>query len=334
MAIAGHAEVHAFVRRRSPLLEVRQIRYFVAIYEAGSVKKASTRLLVAQSALSEQLAQLEDELGIQLFMRSPYGVSPTAFGQLFYERSLEILHRISDAVESVRQLRENPHGTVAVGMLESVSIVLGLSLLQDVKQYFPDIYLQLTEDVSTNLKEKLKEGRLDFAVVLDDGMWDGLAAQPLVTERLYLVARPSKTPTNTVTLSDALSTLLVLPDTRDGLRLIIESVARRAGTAISKLASEVSSLTVIKNAVLQGVGASILPLSCVFAEVQQGLLQAREITEPDVYCTVVLCTRRDAPLAGAAASVFRLTIATARMLCTDNRWAGAVIARDGDANPN
>jgi LysR family nitrogen assimilation transcriptional regulator len=312
-------------------LEIRQIRYFVAIYEAGSVTKASARLLVAQSALSQQLAQLEDELGVQLFTRSPQGVSPTAFGQLFYDHSLEILRRLSDAVESVRQLGQHPRGTVAIGMPESISIVFGLPLLQNLKQRFPDVHLRLTEDLGANLKAKLKEGRLDLAVLFDDGMCQGLSAEPLVTARLHLVSRGAAgaaAPADAVTLAHALAPPLFLPDARDGLRTIIEDAARAAGLAVSNLAAEVSSLAVIKDAVLKGVGATILPLSCVAAEVRRGALRAQEITDPEIHCTVVLCTRRDALLARAAASVFRLTAATARELCNDEEWVGAAIAPD------
>ena len=91
--------VYDGVPRRGPALEIRQLRYFMAIYEAGSVTKASARLLVAQSALSQQLAHLEDELGVPLFTRSPQGVTPTAFGQELYHHSQEILQRVGSAVE-------------------------------------------------------------------------------------------------------------------------------------------------------------------------------------------------------------------------------------------
>jgi LysR family nitrogen assimilation transcriptional regulator len=308
------------------LLEIRQIRYFIAIYETRSVTKASARLFVAQSALSQQLSQLEDELGVQLFTRSPQGVSPTAFGQMFYEHSLEILHRVSDAVESIRQIGQNPKGAVAVGMPETISIVFGLPLLRSVKQRFPDVYPRLTENLSANLKARLKEGRLDLVIIHDDGMCEGLSAEPLVTERLYLVSPRSVTPTAPLTFSHALTSPLVLPDLRDGLRTIIESAARTAGLAISNLVLEVSSLTIIKNAVLQGVGATILPLSCVSAEVQQGALQVREIANPEVRCTVALYTRRDALLTRAATAVFRLAVATANQLCNENSWIGGAIA--------
>jgi LysR family transcriptional regulator, nitrogen assimilation regulatory protein len=303
------------------------MRYFITIYEAGSVTKASARLLIAQSALSQQLAQLEDELGVQLFTRSPHGVSPTAFGEMFYEQSLEILQRLSDAVESVRQLGQNPRGTVAVGMPETISITLGLPLLQSVKQRFPDVYLRLTENLSANLRARLKEGRLDLLIMHDDGMCEGLSARPLVTERLYLVSLGSAASAGPVTLSDALASPLVLPDVRDGLRTIIDTAARTAGLAASNRVLEVSSLTVIKNAVLQGVGATILPLSCVSAEIRQGTLREREITNPEVHCNVILYTRKDALLAQAATAVFTLAVATANQLCIDKHWIGGAIAQ-------
>ena len=90
--------------------------------------------------------------------------------------------------------------------------------------------------------------------------------------------------------------------------------------------SEVGSLTVIKNAVLQGVAATILPLSCVGPEVENNLMQAQEIVGGETHFTVALFMRDHALLDPAAASVFRLTIATARELCATGRWKGAVAA--------
>lgn len=309
------------------MLEIRQIRYFVAIYEAGSVTKASTRLLVAQSALSQQLAQLEDELGVQLFTRSPQGVSPTAYGQMFYEHSVEILKRLSQAVDSVRQIGQSPTGTVALGMPECVSSVLGLPLLQTAKERFPAVRVNLTEAHNPTLKEGLRNGRLELALVLDDGMNDGLSTEPLIDEQLCVVSRGPASPPDTVKLSDALMRPLILTDERDGIRSSIDNAARSARIAISNLISEVGSLTVIKTAVLHGVGETILPRSCVAAEIRLGSLQARLIVEPEVHCTVALCTRKDALLNSAAASVFRLIAATAKDLCVTGAWSGASVAQ-------
>jgi LysR family nitrogen assimilation transcriptional regulator len=312
-------------------LEIRQIRYFVAIYEAGSVTKASMRLMVAQSALSQQLAHLEEELGVLLFTRSPQGVSPTAFGQLFYDHSREILGRLSDAVESVRQLGQNPKGTVTVGMPETISVAIGLPLLQNAKQRFPEVKVLLTEDLSGNLKDRLSEGRLDLAILFDDGMNDALTVTPLVDEDLVIVSQQTPEHRDSISLSDALRLPLVLPDLRDGIRRTIENAARTAGVGISNLVSEVSSLTVIKNAVLQGMGATILPISAVSTELQQRTVRALAI-DPPIRATVALYTRRDALLDRAAASVFRLVALTARELCANTGWVGGTVAKQGDVS--
>jgi len=328
---SGQFAVHDFFPRRAPVLEIRQIRYFVAIYEAGSVTKASMRQLVAQSALSQQLAQLEEELGVLLFTRSPQGVSPTAFGQVFYDHSREILQRLNDAVESVRQLGQNPRGTVTVGMPETISVVLGLPLLQNAKHRFPEVKVRLTEDLSGNLKDRLSEGRLDLAILFDDGMNDALTVTPLVDEDLVIVSQQATGQQDAITLSTALGMPLVLPDLRDGLRHTIESAARIAGLRISNLVSEVSSLTVIKNAVLQGMGTTILPVSAVATELQQKTLCA-QATNPPIRVTLALYTRKDALLDRAAASIFRLIASTAEDLCTNKRWVGGTIAEQGNVN--
>jgi len=313
-------------------LEIRQIRYFVAIYEAGSVTKAAARLLVAQSALSQQLAHLEQELGVPLFVRSPQGVTATEFGRIFYERALDVLLRIDEAVASVRRLGQHPGGTVTVGMLESISIALGLPLLQKAKEQFPCIYLRLSEDVSVNLKARVKDGSLDLAILFDDGIDDALAAQPLVAEDLFLISRERAHRGSVVSVAQALDSPLVLPDVRDGLRTIIENAALAAGVTLANLVSEVDSLTVIKNAVLQGVGSTLLPMSCVAGEVEQCLLSAQPVADPGIRCRVVVCTRKHAQLTHAAASVLRSAVTTARELCVGTRWVGATSLADDNVN--
>jgi len=307
-------------------LELRQIRYFVAIYETGSVTKASARLFVAQSALSQQLAHLEAELGVQLFARTAQGVHPTAQGRRFYQHALALLDLLGRAVESVRQLDGEPSGIVKLGMPESVSVTLGLPLLEAVRRELTQVGLQLVEEPSSDLKERLHDGRIDLAILIDTQL-DGLAARALIDERLHLVSsRRDRAPAAVVTLADALAHPLVLPDRRDGLRRVIEKAARAAKRPIANLVSEVGSLTVIKNAVAQGVARSILPLSCVADEVERGVLRASPITAPDLTCTVSLYTRKDELLDQAAASVVDLALATAKDLCRLKAWAGGSLS--------
>ncbi|MCH2221643.1 MAG: LysR family transcriptional regulator, partial [Dechloromonas sp.] len=84
-------------------MELRQLRYFLAIAEHGSFSKAAGAVHVAQSALSHQLAQLEDELGQALFQRLPRGVELTPAGRAFHPHALSILRQVDDARNSVTQ---------------------------------------------------------------------------------------------------------------------------------------------------------------------------------------------------------------------------------------
>src|SRR6266436_6555381 len=96
-------------------MELRHLRYFLAVGEALNFTKASARLRIAQPALSRQMADLEDELGVDLMKRSPRGVTLTAEGKLFLEEVRELLKRADESVEKVRALARGEYCAVHVG---------------------------------------------------------------------------------------------------------------------------------------------------------------------------------------------------------------------------
>ncbi|HWW73370.1 MAG TPA: LysR family transcriptional regulator, partial [Duganella sp.] len=89
-------------------MELRQLRYFVAIVDHGSLSRAALVLHVAQPALTQQLRQLEEELGVQLLHRSAQGVLSTDAGKIFYEHAQAILKQVADARSAVTQSAERP----------------------------------------------------------------------------------------------------------------------------------------------------------------------------------------------------------------------------------
>ena len=98
-------------------MELRHIRYFVAVAEALNFTKAATRLRVAQPALSRQVADLEDELGVDLLKRTSHGVVLTAEGKLFLEEARAILKRADESITKVRALARGEFGELQVGYL-------------------------------------------------------------------------------------------------------------------------------------------------------------------------------------------------------------------------
>ncbi|HEX8785015.1 MAG TPA: LysR substrate-binding domain-containing protein [Telluria sp.] len=306
-------------------MELRQLRYFVAIVDHGSLSRAALVLHVAQPALTQQLRQLEGELGVQLLHRSAQGVLSTDAGKIFYEHARAILKQVADAQAAVIQSAERPSGSVTLGLPHSISEALALPLLTAIRLRYPEITLQLTEEITGNLAEQLRAGRLNLAVLFDDGQLGGFATTPLVEEELRFICRfdaPVAAGRDSLGLREALDTTLILPGLQHGVRPRIESTARAAGLLVRDII-EINSIAILKSAILAGMGATLLPVAPVQAEVERGAMRALAIVDPAISRTVTLCASRNIPLTNAAAAVSRLVGQVARELCSSGAWIGA-----------
>src|SRR5580704_8241506 len=103
-------------------MELRQLRYFLAVGEASNFTKAAAGLRVAQPALSRQVKDLEDEIGVELMRRSPRGVRLTREGRLFLGEVREILKRTGESVEKVRALARGEYGQLRVGYMPTPTV--------------------------------------------------------------------------------------------------------------------------------------------------------------------------------------------------------------------
>lgn len=306
-------------------MELRQLRYFVAIVDHGSLSRAARVLHIAQPALTQQIQQLEEELGAQLLHRSAQGVLATDAGKTFYEHAQAILKQVGDAKSAVAQVIHTPAGTVALGIPQSVSGAFALPLLSAVRAAYPQISLQLTEELSGNLVEQLRSGRINLAILFDDGQLSAFASTPLVEEELMYITRSDSRfamPGASITLAQALHMPLILPGLQHGVRPRIENVARAAGITIANV-TDINSIAILKSALQADMGATILPVAPVLSEIERGLLVASPIGDARIARTVCLCTSRNIPLTNAAAAVERLVLEVTRELCGSARWLGA-----------
>ena len=306
-------------------MELRQLRYFVAIVDHGSLSRAALVLHVAQPALTQQLRQLEEELGAQLLHRSAQGVLSTDAGKVFYEHAQAILKQVGDARSAVTQSTTRPSGSVTLGLPHSISGALALPLLMAARANYPEITLQLTEELSGSLTEQLKSGRINLAVLFDDGQLAPFASTALVDEDLMFICRSGSALSAggaPISLAEALVTTLILPAQQQGVRPQVESVARGAGLALGEVI-EINSIAILKSALLADVGATILPVAPLLTEVNGGALQARPIHSPAMSRCVTLCASKNIPLTNAAAAVGRLVHQVTRELCDSGAWIGA-----------
>ncbi|MDE2427863.1 MAG: LysR family transcriptional regulator [Burkholderiales bacterium] len=305
-------------------MELRQLRYFVAIVDHGSLSRAARVLHIVQPALTQQLHQLEEELGALLLHRSAQGMQPTDAGKLFYEHAQAILKQVSDARSAVAQSTDKPTGTVALGIPQSASGALAFPLLKAVRAAFPDIVFQLTEELTGNLTEQLRSGRLNLAILFDDGQLGGFTTRPLVEEEMMYITRSDSQfacKRKSITLSKVLQSPLILPSIQHGVRPRIEQVVRQQGLQITNVI-DITSIAILKSAILADMGATILPVSPMLAEIERGEMRACPISDVHLARTVTLCASKNIPLTNAAMAVEKLVQDVTRDLCRSGKWLG------------
>ncbi|WP_407279372.1 LysR substrate-binding domain-containing protein [Aromatoleum evansii] len=307
-------------------MELRQLRYVLAIARCGSLSKAAEQVFVAQSALSHQLAQLEEELGTPLFHRSRRGVEPTEAGRIFLAHATAILRQVEDARVAVQTARGEPTGKVVFGIPHSISAALALPLLQAVRERLPKVELELTEELTGNLVPQLRSGQLHLAVLFDDGLIGEFTQQPLLDERLMLISpalAPDRPRRTSVNLATALALPLILPASPHGVRPIIEQAAREHGLPPPNVVADISSISILRTSLLAGLGHTLLPPMPLRHELDTGLLKGCEVTRPTLSRRVVLCASRHLPLSVAADAVAALVAPLCRELAHSGRWQGA-----------
>jgi DNA-binding transcriptional LysR family regulator len=146
-------------------MELRHLRYFLAVGEALSFTKASAQLRVAQPALSRQVQDLEEEIGVDLLKRSPRGVTLTAEGKLFLDLARDLLHRADESVEQVRALARGHYGELHVGYAASPTVEILPPALAAFQKAFPRVNVLLHDGSRRELIEGLHSGALQIALM-------------------------------------------------------------------------------------------------------------------------------------------------------------------------
>jgi DNA-binding transcriptional LysR family regulator len=145
-------------------MELRQLRYFVAISEERSFTHAAERLWISQPGLSTQIRRLETELGITLFTRHTRGVDLTDAGELFLERARSALAAVEDALASGRDLQAGLVGTIRLGLAAEAPAAVTPRLLAAFGRERPDVEVTVVTSYAGALLRDLRDGRLDAVI--------------------------------------------------------------------------------------------------------------------------------------------------------------------------
>ena len=246
-------------------MELRHLRYFVAVAERQNFTKAADSLRVAQSAVSQQIADLEYEIGVQLLARTKRKVSLTSAGRSFLVEARSILADSERAVERAQKASRGEYGRLAIGFLGPAVFRFLPNLVQDFRASFPEVEVILEELSPADQLRKLRDGEIDlgFSRPFDKRVYPELSSKVLYPDSLHAVFARKKG-FNKAKLHERLAEEpLVLYQRELAPELFAQIVEYcRAHRFEPQIGSTPSHMQTVLSLVQAGVGASIVP-GCV-----------------------------------------------------------------------
>lgn len=302
-------------------MNLRQLKYFVEIVEAQNMTRAAEVLHIAQPALSQQIALLEENLGVRLLNRSSRGILPTAEGQLLYRHARTILRQVDNTRILLSKKDGVITGNVSVGMPSSTAKILALPLMKVVKEHHPSIVLEIVDVPSADLVSLVMHGRVDFSLVPDPQKPKGMTSLPIFREELYWMTHPDMDlAEKKIPLSKIAAFPLMLPSMPNTLRSRVEHAFLKSHL-VYNLFGEASTSAILIPAVKAGLAATILPYSAAHEEIQDKQIVIHKI-EAGFFRDMYLCTSDTLPVSVATTVVINLCSAALKSLVDSNKWKG------------
>lgn len=312
-------------------MDMRHLRYFVAIAEEGSLSKAAERVRVAQPALSQHMRNMELDLKTELLFRSSRGVQLTEAGERLLKQARQLLGQFDELHDIVRGADVEPSGEVRFGVPGTVSQVLSARLIREAAIRFPKIKLRIAEAMSGFIFDWVREGKVDIAVLYRGADGRGLRLQEVLLEELRLFGAAdarigrAKPFVDAVDYASAIDLPLVVPSPGHGLRDLLDEVASiQCGKALNAR-TEIDSYAPIKILVEEGLGFSILPAMAIKAECQAGRLVSWPLANPQMRRKVFVAVPADRPMAAATAAIEKLTLELLTQLVSEGTWEAELV---------
>lgn len=290
-------------------MELRQLRYFVAVVEDGGFTRAAARLHLAQPGLSAQIAQLERELGQPLLDRSGRSVAPTEVGRAVLPYARAALAAVDGVRQTVDEFTGLLRGRVRFGLVSgAVGHAFDIaSFLADFHDAHPGVEVTLTEDTSERMRAALLAGELDIALLGQtwNESFPGLSLQTVIDAPLVaavapgdpLLTRDTRTVHTDVPLVALRDRPLICLPSGTGVRSVLERACAQKGFR-PRVAFEAASPYVLAQLAARGLGVAVLPAD--EGSVPDGPLRTLRIVRPALRGRVALAWRSAGPASPAA----------------------------------
>jgi len=265
-------------------MDLRGLRYFLAIAEAGSITRAAALLGVAQPALTRQVQAMEAELGAALLERLPRGVRLTPAGRQFLEHTRRVLRELERARAELADTGRAGRGRVILGVSPTVGGWLVPGCVERARTEAPDLSIKVVEGFSPQLFDALGAGRVDVALLTNPEPARALRYTPLVAEPMVVVGRHAPGPQAFLTRAELARLPLLLSDgIRQALAEQLDRLALRLNVEV-----EIDSIEAIRALLLRGSGHALMPVSTFGEDIRAGRLSAWPLADAALNRMLVL----------------------------------------------
>ncbi|KGX87497.1 LysR family transcriptional regulator [Pontibacillus litoralis] len=282
-------------------MELRQLYYFIEVAEREHISEAAVHLHVAQSAVSRQIANLEDELGVKLFVREGRNIKLTPIGRIFQTHTQTALKAIEHATKQVEEYLDPDRGTITIGFPTSLASHLLPTVISSFKHKHPNVRFQLRQGSYFYLIDAVKEREMDIAFLGPiPKQEENINSDILFTEQItaLLPIQHELASRDSILLSDLQKDAFVVFPEGFILHDIVIDACKQAGFS-PHISSQGEDLDAVKGLVSAGIGVTLLPESTFYNAVPR-LTVKKPIEIPQVRRTVGIITPTDRELAPSA----------------------------------
>lgn len=299
---------------------LRQLRVFVAVAHAGSFSRAGESIGLSQSAVSHSLKELEVELGVKLLDRTTREVVLTPAGEQLAPRLERLLEELTTTLLDARVVGDRLSGTVRVAASQTLSAHLMPQSIAATTQAYPNIRFVLHDASQQRVLQSIRQGEVDFGVVIDPVQAGDLECETVLAEPFLLLCRSDHffAGQQQVAWQALRGQKLVLQDYASGSRPLIDEAFHRQGIEV-EVAQQIGHPTTLYPMVEAGIGLSVIPALAL--PLPQGRPLVVKRLTPVVNRQLMLVRRKNRSLSRAAEAIWQVVREQARLL---------TLARKGD----
>ena len=275
-------------------LDPRKLRYFIAVYEEGSVTRAAERENIVQPALSVHLRQLEEDLGQRLFDRSAQGAVPTQAGHEFYGFAAELIGRMQVIRQRMLDGGGQLGGLLRVGLMPSVCRGLIYVVRDSFVEAHPNVELRIMETTSGALVDAVTASRLDLAICNAPAAQTALKLRLLKRDPVVLVSGQPRyaAPGQALMLTDLANLHLVLPSRQNTIRRLIDARLKAAEITPGALV-EIDGLGATLGFIAASRWSTFVPSVAMLHEQTPSALTINPLTDRDLFSDIYLIHQND-----------------------------------------